>query len=161
MPDSGRGQSGPIRFTAVLQPTDMGPYVELPPEVVEHLGATGRTSVVGSIDGAPLVSQVMPYVFEGEGRKVVLGLTKAMRAATGKDAGDAIEVELRRDDAPRKVAVPEELRTALDGNPKAAAAWNALAPSHRNEHSAFVAEARQPATRERRARQTIERLLAT
>ncbi len=132
----------------------------LPPEAIEQLGAGARTSVVGSVDGQPLIGQVMPYMFEGEGRKVVLGITKRMRAATGKAVGDSVDVELRRDDAPRTVSVPEELQSALDRDPKATAAWEALAPSHRNEHAAFVAEARQPETRVRRAQRTVERLLA-
>ena len=152
--------SGSVRFSAILQPTEQGAYVELPQEAVEGLGASGRTSVVGTVDGVRLVGQVMPYVFEGDGRKVVLGITKQMRAATGKIVGESVEVELSRDDAPRTVAVPGELRAAIDRDPRAAAVWNELAPSHRNEHAAFVAEARQPATRERRAQRTIERLLA-
>jgi Bacteriocin-protection, YdeI or OmpD-Associated/Domain of unknown function (DUF1905) len=151
----------PVRFSAILRPTEHGAFIELPPQAIERLRARGRTSVTGRLDGEPLVGQVMPYVFEGEGRKVVLGVTKQMRAAIGKSIGESVQVELLRDDAPRAVEVPAELQAALDRYPPAADAWHALAPSHRNEHAAFVAEAKQPATRERRARQTIDRLPGT
>jgi tetratricopeptide (TPR) repeat protein len=39
------------RFQAVLRPIEGGTYVDIPPEVVEAFRATGRTSVVGTIDG--------------------------------------------------------------------------------------------------------------
>jgi hypothetical protein len=147
-----------VRFTAVLQPTDHGAFVELPADAVEGLGARGRTSVTGSLDGHEVTGQVMPYMFGAEGRKVVLGVTKAIRAKLGKAIGATVSVELARDDAPRIVSVPDELRAALDRDPKAAATWNGLAPSHRNEHAAWVGSARRPATREQRAQRTIERL---
>ena len=147
-----------VRFTAALQPTEQGAFIELPADAVEGLGARGRTSVTGSLDGHEVIGQVMPYMFGAEGRKVVLGVTKAMRDKLGKAIGATVSVELTRDDAPRIVAVPDELRAALDRDPKATAAWDRLAPSHRNEHAAWVASARRPATREQRAQRTILRL---
>ena len=147
-----------VRFTAVLQPTEQGAFIELPSDAVEGLGARGRTSVAGSLDGHEVIGQVMPYMFEGEGRKVVLGVTKSMREKVGKAIGEQVSVELTRDDAPRTVAVPAELQAALDQDPVATARWKALAPSHRNEHAGWVAEAHRPATREQRAQRTIERL---
>src|SRR5204863_442244 len=106
---------GSVRFNAILRPTEQGAYVELPQQAVEGLGASGRTSVVGTVDGVRLVGQVMPYVFEGDGRKVVLGITKQMRAATGKIVGESVEVELSRDDAPRTTSIVN--RSALDPAP--------------------------------------------
>ena len=67
-------------------------------------------------------------------------------------------VELERDDEPRTVEVPAELRDALAGDPDARAAWDGLAPSHRNEHAAWVAEAKRPETRSRRATAVLRRL---
>ncbi len=150
----------PVRFRAVIKPTDQGAYVDVPPEAVEALGARGRTSVTGSIDGHPVVGQVMPYTFEGEGRKVVLGVTKATRAAIGRAIGDEVGVELERDDRSRSanVTVPPELADALASDDEAAAAFDRLAPSHRREHAQFVAEAKREETRRRRAEQTVARL---
>jgi hypothetical protein len=56
------------RFTARLEPIESGTFVVIPAEVVEALRATGRTSVVGTIDGLPIRHQFMPYTFEGVGR---------------------------------------------------------------------------------------------
>jgi Bacteriocin-protection, YdeI or OmpD-Associated/Domain of unknown function (DUF1905) len=149
-----------VRFRAVLRPVEGGTFVDIPPEVVEALKATGRTSVVGTIDGRPFKNQVMPYTFEGEGRKVVMPVNRATRTPLGKDAGDTVEFELERDERPRSadVLVPDELVEALAGDPSAKAAFDRLAPSHRREYSEHVAEAKRPETRVRRAAQTVDRL---
>ena len=149
-----------VRFTATLLPIEGGTYVDIPAEAVEALQATGRTSVIGTIDGRPFKNQFMPYTFEGVGRKVVMVVNKATRTALGKEAGDSVDFELGRDERSRSAdtAVPIELQAALDADPAASAAWAAVAPSHRGEHAEFVAGAKRPETRERRAAQTVERL---
>ena len=149
-----------IRFTAVLRPIESGTYVDIPPEAVEALRATGRTSVVGTIDGRPFRNQFMPYFFEDEGRKVVMVVNKATRTPLGKDAGDTVEFDLERDEHSRSadVVLPPELVEALAADAAAKAAFEALAPSHRREYAEHVAEAKRPETRLRRAAQTVDRL---
>ncbi len=149
-----------IRFEAVLRPIEGGTYVDIPAEAVAALRATGRTSVVGTIDGRPFKNQFMPYVFEDEGRKVVMVVNKATRTALGKEAGQTVAFDLERDERSRSadVVVPKELAEALAADAAAAAAFDALAPSHRREYAEFVAEAKRPETRARRAAQTAERL---
>ena len=91
----------------------------------------------------------MPYSFPDVGKVVLLGITKATRAAIGKDVGDEVEVELVRDDASRSATfeMPAELQAALEADAAAKAAFEQLAPSHRREYAQHVAEAKQPATR--------------
>ncbi|MCW2927344.1 MAG: hypothetical protein JWM86_1312 [Thermoleophilia bacterium] len=55
--------------------------------------------------------------------------------------------------------LPQELVHALGAAPEARARFDALAPSHRREYVTWVAEARRADTRERRAAQTVMRLL--
>lgn len=150
-----------VRFTAVVEPTDAGAYVVLPPAVVAALGVRARTSVRGTIDGQPFANQVMPYTFEDVGRQFVIGLNKAVRASLRKDAGDTVELVIVRDARSRSadVALPAELAEAIAANDEARARFDALAPSHRREHADYVAEARREETRQRRAKQTIDRLL--
>jgi antitoxin component of MazEF toxin-antitoxin module len=150
----------PVRFSAVLQPVDVGTFVVIPPEVVTALGATGRTSVTGTIDGQPFSNQVMPYTFEGVGRQVVMVVNKAVRTALGKQAGESVELVLARDTRSRSadVAIPPELLEALARDDEAQAVFDGLAPSHRREHAEFVAEAKREETRRRRAAQTVTRL---
>ena len=145
------------RFTARLEPIEGGTFVVIPAEVVEALQATGRTSVVGTIDGHALRHQFMPYTFEGVGRQVVMAVNKATREAIGKDAGDTVEFDLERDERSRSadVEIPPELAEALAADPAASAAFDALAPSRRREHADHVAEAKRPETRLRRAAEVI------
>ncbi len=129
----------------------------IPADVVEALRATGRTSVVGTIDGHPLRHQFMSYTFEGIGRQVVMAVNKATRQTIGKDAGDTVEFDLERDERSRSadVEIPPELAEALADEPAASAAFDALAPSRRREHADHVAAAKRPETRLRRATEVI------
>jgi hypothetical protein len=150
------------RFTARLEPIESGTFIVIPAEVVEALRATGRTSVVGTIDGHPFRNQFMPYTFEGVGRQVVMPVNKATRETIGKNAGDTVDFDLERDERSRSadVEIPAELAEALAADEAAKAAFEALAPSHRREYADHVAEAKRPETRTRRAAQTIQRLRA-
>jgi len=56
------------------------------------------------------------------------------------------------------VEVPPALAQALARDAEAAAAFDALADSHRREYARWVAEAKRDETRERRAQKTLERL---
>jgi hypothetical protein len=145
------------RFTARLEPIEGGTFVVIPAEVVDALRATGRTSVVGTIDGHPLRHQFMPYTFAGVGRQVVMVVNKATRQTIGKDAGDTVEFDLERDERSRSadVEIPTELAEALAREPTASAAFDALAPSRRREHADHVAAAKRPETRLRRAAEVI------
>jgi hypothetical protein len=150
------------RFREVIRATGGGgSYVAVPDDARAALGATGRTSVTGSIDGFTIVGQVMPYTFPDVGKVVLFGITKATRAAIGKDIGDEVEVELVRDDRSRSASydMPAELQATLEADPAAKSAFEALAPSHRREHAQFVAEAKQAATRKRRAERVAAQLL--
>jgi uncharacterized protein YdeI (YjbR/CyaY-like superfamily) len=55
--------------------------------------------------------------------------------------------------------LPAELLAALRAAPDAAERFEQLAPSHRREYVRWVAEARRDDTRQRRAAQTVMRLL--
>jgi hypothetical protein len=156
------GEERRTRFREVIRATGGGgSYVPLPEAARDELGATGRTSVTGTIDGFAIVGQVMPYTFPDVGKVTLFGITKATRAAIGKGIGDEVEVELVRDDRSRSASfdIPVELQGALDADAAARAAFEALAPSHRREHAQFVAEAKQAGTRQRRAERVVEQLL--
>lgn len=55
--------------------------------------------------------------------------------------------------------LPAELLAVLEAAPEARERFERLAPSHRREYVQWVAEARRADTRERRAAQTVMRLL--
>jgi hypothetical protein len=95
------------------------------------------------------------------GGENMIGFSKAARQEAGLEPGDEIDVEIALDDAPREVEVPAGLQTALDGDPDARRAFDALSFTHRKEYARWVAEAKKPETRDRRIAETLERLKVT
>jgi hypothetical protein len=98
-----------------------------------------------------------PGVYDGVGYIVV---NRAVKAATGVEAGDRVRVRMELDTEPRKVDVPADLAAALAVAPKAQAAFDKLSFTHQREYVEWVEEAKRPETRERRIAATVERLAA-
>ena len=71
-----------------------------------------------------------PGVYDGVGYVVV---NRDVKAATGVDAPDRVEVEMELDTEPREVEVPKDLAAALAGHPGAEEAFGRLAFTHRRE----------------------------
>jgi hypothetical protein len=136
------------RFTATL-----GERGLIVPVDARALWGEARPPVAGTINGVPYRGRLMVY-----GGVTYLGLTNAFRADAGLSEGDELVVEMDRDDAPREVEVPPALAAALDADPQARAAFDALAFTHRREYAQWVAEAKRDETRARRVAQTLERL---
>jgi uncharacterized protein YdeI (YjbR/CyaY-like superfamily) len=85
-------------------------------------------------------------------QKELIGLVKA--AAKLNDEGVTAKREKK---APKPaLPTPPALTAALKKTKKAQAAFDALSPSHRREYVAWIAEAKQEATRERRIATTLE-----
>jgi uncharacterized protein YdeI (YjbR/CyaY-like superfamily) len=58
-----------------------------------------------------------------------------------------------------ELRLPQELLAALGAAPEARERFDALSPAHRREYVRWVSEARRTDARERRAAQTVMRLL--
>jgi hypothetical protein len=144
------------RFTARLRPSGRGVgghLVEVPDEVVAALGGGGRIPVQASFNGVPYRGSIVRM-----GGVMMLGVTKAIMAEVGVEAGDLLAVTVRNDDAPREVDVPPELATALRLNKAAAVAWDRLSFTHRREYVSYIVEAKKEETRARRVERTVQDL---
>ena len=143
------------RFDAVLGAGDDGdlPAVVLPAEVAAAMGGRARIPVTGSINGVPFRSSTMPM---GDGTHCV-GFRRDTRSqAGGVKVGDAVTIEIERDDAPRTVAIPPDLAAALDADPAVRAAFDAMSYTHRKEYVNAVLDAKRPETRARRLALAVE-----
>jgi hypothetical protein len=98
-----------------------------------------------------------PGVYDGVGHIVV---NRAVKAATGVDAGDRVRVTMEVDTQPRTVDIPPDLRAALAGVSGAESAFAELSFTHRREYVEWVEGAKRPETRARRIAATIERVLS-
>ena len=130
-----------------------GAWVDIPADVVQKLGARARVPVNASFDGTPYRGSVVPM-----GAVHVLGVTKAIREAIDKSAGDTVHVILERDDEARVVEIPEDLAEALEEDLQAKAFFEALAYTHRREYVEWIVEAKRAETRQRRVREALEML---
>jgi hypothetical protein len=124
--------------------------LEVPPEVVEALGGGARPPVTITVNGHSWKSRVA--IMRG---RHLLGLSRANRAAAGIEVGDEVEVLLELDTEPRVVVEPADFARALDADPAARAAYDALSHSRRREHVRAVASAKKPETRRRRIEKAI------
>lgn len=129
---------------------------EVPPEVVDALGAGKRPAVTVTVGGHTYRSTVAVM-----GGRYMLPLSAENRTAAGLSAGDAADVELELDTAPRVVEVPADLAAALDAEPAARAAFDALNYSNQRRHTLSVEGAKTDATRARRVAKVVETLRAT
>lgn len=124
-------------------------FIAVPDDVVERLGAGRRPPVTATINGHSFRSTVAPM-----SGTFYLPLNRGNREASGVRAGQKVMISLEHDPEPRPVVVPSELEAAL----KHARLWGAFASlplSHRREHAQYVAEAKKPETRARRAQRCL------
>lgn len=128
--------------------------IVVPDDVLASLGRGKRVPVVVTIDGDHSYRSTTAVM----GGRTLISFNAATRAATGRGAGDEVEVTLEVDDAPREVEVPPALQAALDADPVAAAAWAKLAPSRRKADAGSIADAKSVETRSRRVAKLLERL---
>ena len=138
------------RFQTTLVSGRKRPYMSwtfliIPPELAMNWGP-GQKAVRGTISG---------YAFRGtasRGEGVLrVPIPGDLREKTGLRRGDTVEVALELDADPRPVNVPNELRAVFKDNPEVAALYDKLPPAHRRAWATYVAEAKRPETRMRRA----------
>ncbi|SDX47154.1 Bacteriocin-protection, YdeI or OmpD-Associated [Modestobacter sp. DSM 44400] len=128
--------------------------MEVPPEIVEALGAGKKPAVRVTVGGHTYRSTIASM-----GGRFLLPLSAERRAAAGVAAGDRVEVDVQLDTEPRTVEVPADLAAALDAEPAARARFDALAYSHQLRHVLGVDGAKAETTRARRVAGVVSGLL--
>jgi hypothetical protein len=145
---------GSARLTTTLVARGPAAAIVLADEQVAAIGEGARRFPVrATVNGYSWRTTVA--TMHGE---TLLGLNRAVRESAGVQAGDAVEVAIELDTAPREVDVPEALARALAGDPVAKAAFEALAFTHRKEYARWVGDAKRQETRDRRVTRALERL---
>jgi len=130
-----------------------GHLVEIPLDVPAVFGAR-RPPVRGTVNGAPFRSTVAVY-----GGRFLLGLNRELREAAGGVAvGDTVAVEVERDDEPRTVELPDDLRAALDE--RRVAFFDSLSYTHQREYVRWIEEAKREETRRARVQKAAALLRA-
>ena len=146
------------QFDAILERPELRgawTFIRAPFSVEKEFGVKGRVAVQGAINGVPFRSSLLP---QGGGEHILV-VNKELRDRAGVTAGDTARFVLERDDAPREVDLPPELAQVLAANADAQAVFARLSYSHQKEYADYVAEAKRPETRQRRAANAVDLLL--
>jgi hypothetical protein len=125
---------------------------EIPPEVVELLGAGRRPPVTVTINGYTYRNTVAVM-----GGAYMIGVSSEHRGPAGVSGGDEVDIDLALDTAPREVEVPSDLAAALDADAGARATFDRLSYSNKSWHVLQATGTKNPETRARR----IEKSIAT
>jgi antitoxin component of MazEF toxin-antitoxin module len=124
--------------------------IVVPPEVIEQLGAGKRPPVRVDVNGYEYRSTAAVM-----GGRHMIGISAAVRAATGLKGGDPIRVTLTVADTPREVDVPADLAAALAAEEGTAAFFAGLSNSLQRYHVDTVNGARTDETRQRRIQKAV------
>jgi hypothetical protein len=141
-----------MRFETTLSQTGNNTGIEVPPEVIDELGAGKRPAVNVSVNGYEYRSTVATM-----GGRFMIAFSSDKRAATGLSGGDPITVDITLDTAPRTVDLPADLAAAL-AEAGVRPAFDALAPSAQKAHVTNVAGAKADDTRARRIAAIVSKL---
>lgn len=128
--------------------------IVVPDEIVAAFDRGKRVPVSVTIDGDHTYANTIASM----GGRFLISFNAATRQATGRGAGDEIEVRLELDDAPRRIDPPAELAAELAKDASARTAWEALSYTRKKEHAQAIESAKTDATRERRLARVLEAL---
>ena len=140
------------RFSGTIYQVGMNYCVDVPAEASRALGSETHVNVAGEAAGVAFRTRLTPR----GGGAYRLFLNGEVRAAAGVGVGDAVEVELWRDEASRDLELPAALRSALEELPGGLQAFEQLSEAQRAGMIESVGRAKTAATRARYVRRVLD-----
>ena len=141
-----------VRFSAVLHqvPGKNATGVEVPPEIIERLGAGKKPAVRVTLNGFEFRTTL--GVMAGT---VMIPVSAAIREQASLAPGDPVEVVMLADASPREVNIPEDLALAFEDNQNAKQFFDTLSNSLQRYHIDSINGAKTAETRQRRIDKAI------
>ncbi len=136
--------------TTIQQSGKTATGIQVPPEIVEALGAGKRPAVSVTIKGYTYRSTIA--VMSGD---YMVGVSVAVREAAGVAGGEEVDVDMELDTAPREVIVPQDISAALDAEPEARRFFDKMSYSNRLRHVLSIEDAKTDETRQRRIAKSV------
>jgi hypothetical protein len=130
-------------------------YLVIPLDMPALFAKKGQIKVRGTINGHPFRGAAMPH---GDGTHFLV-VNKCIRDAIGATQGDRVTVTLQRDDEPRTLSLPDDFAALLRADDVAHAAFSAFSYSHQKEYLDWIESAKTTATRARRMRAALEKIV--
>jgi hypothetical protein len=132
-----------VTFQTTVAASGNNTGIVVPDGVVEQLAAGRRPAVIVDLNGYEYRNTVM-------GGRYLIGISAAVRSATGLTGGDPISVTLTVADSPREVDVPDDFAAALAADARVGAFFATLSNSMQRYHVDTINAAKSAETRERR-----------
>jgi uncharacterized protein DUF1905/bacteriocin resistance YdeI/OmpD-like protein len=129
--------------------------IDLPAAASRALGKRGAVPVVGTIDGTPFHTTLVPV----KGGRHRFWVNAEMRKASGTTLGDRVAVTLRVDEEPPTWHTPPDLADALHDE-GVLEAFEAMSPGRRGQFLKWLERAVHEDTRARRIARCVELALA-
>jgi Domain of unknown function (DUF1905)/Bacteriocin-protection, YdeI or OmpD-Associated len=139
--------------TKILQVGKTATGIEIPPKIVEALGAGKRPPVCVTINGYTYRNTIAVM-----GGKYMVGVSAEIREAACVVGGETVNVDIVLDTAPREVKVPPELRKAFTSNPTAKRVFDKLSNSKKQLYTLPIEKAKTDETRLRNVVKAIAAL---
>ena len=139
-----------VTFETTVAASGNNTGIVVPDDVVEQLGAGKRPPVLVNVNGYEYRNTVAVM-----GGKYMIGISAAIRKATGLQGGDPIRVNLSVADAPHEANVPNDFAAALAADQRAGAFFDGLSNSMRRYHVDNINAAKTADTRQRRIDKAI------
>ncbi len=148
------GQPSSLRFRALIESSGKtAAGMQIPPEVVEALGAGRRPPVKVTINGYTWRSSIA--VLNGV---YMLGVSAQVREAAGVSAGEKVDVEIELDTQPREVSLPPDFAAALDKDSQAKKFFEGLSYSNKRRIVEPIGAIKSAETRLRRIEKAVRGL---
>ena len=132
-------------FETTVAVTGNNTGIVVPEEAIEQLAAGNRPPVLVNVNGYEYRNTVGVM-----GGTHMIGISAAIRKATGLKGGDPIRVTLTVADTPREVAIPDDFAAALAADEAASAFFGKLSNSLQRYHIDNIVGAKSADTRQRR-----------
>jgi hypothetical protein len=143
-------ERGSVTFETTVAATGNNTGIVVPDEVMHQLAAGRRPPVAVTVNGYDYRSTVAVM-----GGRFMIGISAAIRQATGLKGGDPIRVTLAVADTPREVDVPADFAAAMAADEHVGAFFGKLSNSLQRYHVDTINGAKSAETRQRRIEKAV------
>ena len=127
---------------------DLPRFAVVPATLIAAWRLTGTTTIEVAINDHAVQRR---SIMQWDEARWFISITERDCARVGVDTGDVVRLRLQQ----ASTALPDELRQLLDTDPAARQTWDGLTAAQQRAVRENVLAAKQPATRQRRARKAL------
>ncbi|MGE5654554.1 MAG: YdeI/OmpD-associated family protein [Bacillota bacterium] len=132
---------------------DGGAFVLFPYDPLDCFGKKNLIRVECTFEGIAYRGSIANM-----GAGPCIGILKSIRQQLGKGPGDLVHVVVWKDDAERRIEIPQALAAALDASPEARSFFGSLSYSQQKHYTDWITGAKKAETQAERVSKAIAML---